>query len=194
MLKLKSRENPKKMVMIYGLDGSGKSTYAEKYCQENKLKPVVIDIDDTNFTNLPILELDISNDIKAWKNVKNAIKEVAESEQYDTIILDGVTSYLELLVSNANGLAKYSDRTTRWNQILRALQNSGKNIIFIGQEDMKVIYNDDHQTSKAVIKVNSIVNEKYHCIRDENGKFGMTIEKFRGNVDADLEKYMEGEK
>lgn len=180
MLKLKSRETPKKMVMIYGLDGSGKSTYAEKYCQENKLKPVVIDIDDTNFTNLPILELDISNDIKAWKNVKNAIKEVAESEQYDTIILDGVTSYLELLVSNANGLAKYSDRTTRWNQVLRTLQNSGLNIIFIGQEDMKVIYNDDHQTSKAVIKVNSIVNEKYHCTHDDNGKFDVKIEKFRG--------------
>ena len=54
---LKSREAPstgglsfktrgaddKKKVMIYGNDGTGKSTYAEKYCKENGLAYSVID-------------------------------------------------------------------------------------------------------------------------------------------------------
>ena len=177
-LQLRNKKNTKKMVMIYGLDGSGKSTYAEQYCKKHGLKPVCIDIDDTNFTSIPILELDISNDVKAWRNIKEAVKEITASREYDTIILDGVTSLLELLVSQANGLAKYSDRSTRWGQILRALQSSGKNIIFIGQEDMKVIYNEDTQSPKAVIKVNSIVNEKYHCTV-QNGKYEVETEKYR---------------
>ena len=42
--------NDKKKVMIYGNDGTGKSTFAETYCNKNGLNRVVIDIDDTNFT------------------------------------------------------------------------------------------------------------------------------------------------
>ena len=44
---------------------------------------------------------------------------------------------------------------------------------------MKVIYSEDHQSNKSVIKVNSIVNEKYYCYFDEHGKFKVATEKFR---------------
>lgn len=191
---LKSREAPtssgltfktrgaddKKKVMIYGNDGTGKSSFAETYCRENGLNPVVIDIDDTNFTSLPIVELNFEeNDKKNYFRIKDTFKKVCLAPEFDTIIIDGVTSLLEMLVSSANGLKAYKDRSDRFNELLLMLQNSNKHIIYIGQADMKVIYSEDHQSNKSVIKVNSIVNEKYHCYFGDKGEFKVETEKFR---------------
>ena len=134
-----------KKIIVYGLDGTGKSTFAANYCKEHKLNPVVIDIEDTNRTDLffkgKVLQLNLKNDIAAFGQVKKAIEEIKDSE-FDTIIFDGTTTYLEMLTSNAKGIAKYSDRAIRFQKILQALLDSGKNIIFIGQIDMEVVYND----------------------------------------------------
>ena len=179
VLKFKQRgKNDLKKVMIYGNDGSGKSTFAEQYCKENNLNPVVIDIDDTNYTNLPILELNFRTDIKVYQEIKNAIEEISKTDDFDTIIIDGVTSLLEMLVSKAKGLKKYSDRAERFQDLLRALLSSGKHLIFIGQADMEVIYNEEFQSSKMVIKVNSIVNEKYLCYKKKEG-FSHKVVKYR---------------
>ena len=177
--KKRSSENNLKKVMVYGHDGTGKSTFAENYCRENGLKPVVIDIDDTNYTRLPILELDFGSDVKTFNQMKNAITEVSKYDDFDTIIIDGVTSLLEMLVSNAKGLAKYSDRATRFQKILQLLLSSGKHLIFIGQADMEVIFTEDFQSSKMVIKINSIVNEKYLCYIDDKGNYTYEIMKLR---------------
>ena len=170
----------KKKVMIYGNDGTGKSTFAETYCKTNGLNPVVIDIDDTNFTSLPIVELEFEESNKRnWLRIRDTFKKVCLCDDFDTIIIDGVTSLLEMLVSDANGLKAYKDRADRFNELLLLLQRSNKHLIYIGQADMKVIYSEDHQSNKSVIKVNSIVNEKYYCYFDEKGKFKVTTEKFR---------------
>jgi len=177
--KTRSADDNKK-VMIYGNDGTGKSTFAETYCNKYGLNPVVIDIDDTNYTNLPIVELTFEdNNKRNWLKIRDIFKKVCLSEDFDTIIVDGVTSLLEMLVSDANGLKAYKDRSDRFNELLLLLQRSNKNIIYIGQADMKVIYSEDHQSNKSVIKVNSIVNEKYYCYFDEKGKFKVATEKFR---------------
>jgi adenosyl cobinamide kinase/adenosyl cobinamide phosphate guanylyltransferase len=169
-----------KKVMIYGNDGTGKSTFAETYCTKHQLNPVVIDIDDTNFTSLPIVELEFEdNNKRNWLKIRDTFKKVALSEDFDTIIVDGVTSLLEMLVSDANGLKAYKDRADRFNELLLILQRSRKNIIYIGQADMKVIYSEDHQSNKSVIKVNSIVNEKYRCYFGDKGEFKVETEKFR---------------
>ena len=60
--------NDKKRVIIYGNDGTGKSTFAEKYCKENGLKPICIDVDDTNYTSVPLVEIDTRSDI-TYRNV-----------------------------------------------------------------------------------------------------------------------------
>lgn len=177
VLKFKQRGNDIKKVLVYGADGSGKSTFAENYCNENNLSPVVIDVDDTNYTNLPIIEIDLSSDMVAYRNIIRTIKEVKVSN-FDTIILDGVTSLLEVLTSKAKGIKKYSDRAERFSAIINELLQSGKNIIFIGQIDMKVIHNEEFQSPKPIIKINSIVNEKYLCIKKEN-KYTFETEKYR---------------
>jgi len=179
-LRLKNRasEPNLKKVLIYGMDGSGKSTFAEQYCRDNGLNPVCIDIDDTNYTNVPIVEINLTTDLTTYNSIKEVIKEITKSE-YDTIILDGVTSLLELLTSKAKGMAAYSDRSKRWNDILRALLISRKNIIFVGQIDMELIFTPDAQSSKAVIKVNSMVNEKYYTYIDDKGQYCHNVKKFR---------------
>ena len=174
----KTEPNLKK-VLIYGMDGSGKSTFAETYCKENGLNAVVIDIDDTNYTNLPIVEVSLVTDLTTYNTVKNVIEEISKSKEFDTIILDGVTSLLELLTSKSKGMAAYSDRSKRWNDILRALLVSKKNIIFVGQIDMELIFTPDAQSSKAVIKVNSMVNEKYYCYISDKGEYLQEVKKFR---------------
>ena len=171
-----------KKIIVYGLDGTGKSTFAANYCKEHKLNPVVIDIEDTNRTDLffkgKVLQLNLKNDIAAFGQVKKAIEEIKDSE-FDTIIFDGTTTYLQMLTSNAKGIAKYSDRAIRFQKILQALLDSGKNIIFIGQIDMEVVYNEESQSSKAVIKVNALVNEKYLCYINDKGEFDYEIKKYR---------------
>ena len=169
----------KKKVLIYGNDGTGKSTFAEEYCKNNGLSPVVIDIDDTNYTSLPIVQVDLSTDVNAYRMVKDVILKIKQTDEFNTIILDGVTSYLEMLVSKANGLKKFSDRAERFQDILRLLQSTGKHLIFIGQADMEVIYTEEHQSNKMVIKINSIVNEKYYCYIDEKGKYQTKTVKYR---------------
>ena len=120
----------------------------------------------------------MGNDVKTYNNIKQAIEEIAKSD-YDTIILVGVTSLLEMLVSKAKGMAQYSDRSKRWNDILRSLLASKKNLIFIGQIDMELIYTPDAQSSKAVIKVNSMVNEKYLTYIDDKGNYCHEVKKYR---------------
>ena len=61
--KLKKRGiDDAKKILIYGNDGTGKSTFASEYCKEHGLNPIVIDIDDTNYTDCDILDLTFTND------------------------------------------------------------------------------------------------------------------------------------
>jgi len=191
----RTKEPSLKKVLIYGLDGSGKSTFAEQYCKDNGFKAVVLDIDDTNYTNLPIVELNFSNDVTTFNSIKNAIKELTVMDDFDTIILDGVTSLLEMLVSKAKGMAQYSDRSKRWNEILRLLLASKKNLIFIGQIDMELIYTPDAQSSKAVIKVNSLVNEKYLTYINDKGEYTYDVKKMRtlAQIESEANKPKEPE-
>ena len=130
----------------------------------------------------------MTTDLTTYNTVKTAIQDISKSE-FDTIILDGVTSLLELLTSRAKGMAAYSDRSKRWNDILRALLVSKKNIIFVGQIDMELIFTPDAQSSKAVIKVNSMVNEKYYCYISEKGEYLQDVKKFRTMEQIEAEAF-----
>lgn len=173
----KNNEKRVKKVLIYGLDNSGKSTYAEKYCKENNLKPVVVDIEDTNFTDVPSVVFERGSSMKVKDQLVTTIQEVIKSD-YDTIIIDGVSSLLQLLVSNANGLKAYSDRSSNLNNITNALIKSKLNFILIGQIDLAVERKDDSEPSVAVVNLNAMVNEKYLTV-NENGKFSVITKKYR---------------
>ena len=157
----------KKKVLIYGRDGSGKSTYAEKYCQENNLNPVVLDIEDTNYTSLPMLsQFDMSSDVKAYRYMKRVLDEIKESD-FDTIIIDGVDSLIEAFISNANGLKCYADRSKTFIKFTKDCLNTGKNLIFVGQSPVDLdYYEDDSKPNSCIVKLNAMVNEKYRIGKD----------------------------
>ena len=158
----RSEEKNLKKVMVYGLDKSGKSTFVEKYCKENGLKAVVIDIDDTNYTDMDLITPDTSSAVKTQQTLINSINMI-QTTDYDTIVIDGVSSLLEHLTGVGKGMNIYSDRSKSWNMILRKLKNCGKHLIFVGQIDMRVDEDPSTPPSKAIIHVNSMVNEKYYC-------------------------------
>ena len=189
-LKLKQRNTMPKKVLIYGMDGTGKSTFAEQYCEENNLNPVCLDVDDTNFTNIPCIEFERSSHIKVKEQVLQFIKDVKESE-YDTIVIDGISSLLLLLVSNSKGISKYGDRTNALNKIINELARSRLNFILVGQIDMSV----SEEVSTAVVNINSIVNEKYLCTYDEaTGKYKQEVKKYRGLQQAEAEAHKQATK
>ena len=182
MLEFKKRTsaNTKKKVLIYGYDGTGKSSFAAQYCKQNNLRPVCIDVDDTNFTEVPLVTLEgCNNAMRITKKVIEIIEEVTKSPEFDTLIIDVVSSLFELLVGQGKGLSKYSERAQFGAKIFRKLQQSNLNIIFIGQADMKVIINEDNaKPNKLILKVNSMVNEKYLCTCID-GKYDVETEKCR---------------
>lgn len=182
VLKFKKRNSRPKKVLVYGLDGSGKSTFAESYCKKHQLNAVCIDVDDTNFTNIPIVEFERSNHLKVKNQILTFIDDVKESEDYDTVIIDGVSSLLNLLVSDSKGLKMYGDRTVALNKILNELAKSRLNFILIGQIDLETENRDE--ISSAVVNINSIVNEKYLCYI-EKGQYLSEVKKLR--VEDDLE-------
>ena len=153
----------KRKVLIYGQDGSGKSTYAEKYCSEHGLNPVVLDIEDTNYTDLPMLnEFDLSTDVKSYRFMKKVLEEITETE-FDTIIIDGVDSLIESFISNANGLKCYADRSKTFLRFVKDCLNTGRNLIFVGQSPVDLDYykGTDKKPNSCIIKLNAMVNEKY---------------------------------
>ena len=171
-LKIKKRKDMDDLhkVLIYGLDKSGKSTFAEKYCKEHQLKALVIDVDNTNYTDMDLIQIDTTSPQKTNKDIISIINALKSDEyDYDTIILDGVTGLLARLTGVGDGMFVYSERGKMWNMILRKLTNSNKHLIFIGQIDMQV-KDDGGNTSQAVIHTNSIVNEKYKCYTVTKGK------------------------
>ena len=184
MLKLKDRRagNVPKRVLIYGEPGAGKSSFCEKYCKENNLKEIVIDFDSTNFTKSPVVDIDLSSDLKAYKGIKEVIKEVKNSKDYNTIIFDGVGTMLDLLISSANGMRRFADRSDRFNSILKELLSSDLSVIFIGQWDMSLDSYQDTTPNKSIIRINSLVNWIYSCKRDGD-TFTQTLIKFRKELE-----------
>ena len=155
--------NNKKKVLIYGNDGSGKSTYAEKYCRENGLNPVVLDLEDTNYTSLPMLNtFDLSTDVKAYRFMKHVLDEIEETE-FDTIIIDGIDSLIEAFISNAGGLKCYADRSKTFNRFVKDCLNTNKHLIFVGQSPVDLDYYEgtDKKPNACIVKLNAMVNEKY---------------------------------
>ncbi len=153
----------KKKVLIYGQDGSGKSTYAKKYCEENGLNPVVLDIEDTNYTDLPMLnEFDLSTDVKAYRFMNQVLTEIEETD-FDTIIIDGVDSLIESFISNANGLKCYADRSKTFLRFIKDCLKTDKNLIFVGQSPVDLDYykGTDNKPNACIVKLNAMVNEKY---------------------------------
>lgn len=179
-IKKRSNEPSLKKILIGGRDGSGKSTFAYEYCRKNNLNEVVVDIEDTNFTDSPLInDLDIGNDRKALKNIDMVLNDI-KKEGYDCFVLDGVDVFIEALISNAQGLKAYSDRSKNFSKFVKMLRKSGLNFILIGQAPILLDWYEgtDENPNKPIVRCNAMANEVYKCVKT-NGKFEVETLKCR---------------
>lgn len=175
-LEIKSRREIPRKVLFYGKDGVGKSTQAEKYCKAKSLNAVCLDVDETNFTSIPIAEVDLSNPLKAYQNMLQFIEDVKESE-FDTIMIDGISSWISYMTPKKDQFMAM--RNSRFNEVMKELRNSRLNVILIGQVDMYIEDpGKDEKNNKMMVYLNGWVNEKYYCSRDKD-KFSCIAEKRR---------------
>ena len=174
---LKNRKKVPLKVLFYGKDGTGKSTQACNYCRAKGLKPIVVDVDETNFTACDVIDVDLSNPLKAYTNLLEVIEEVKASEDYDTLIIDGITSWIQMMTPKKDPF--YATRTSRFNDVMKELRNSRLNVILVGQVDLYVEDpGKEEKNNKMVVYLNGWVNEKYYCSK-EKGKYHCISEKKR---------------
>ena len=174
VVKRKDNNNVKK-ILIVGEDKTGKSSFAESYCQKNNLNAVVLDFLDTNYTKMDLVtDIPQDNSIKLFRFMRKFIKEFEDSE-YTALIIDGVDTLSDGLISDANGLAKYSDRGVAFNKIIRLLKKTNKSVIFIGQTNFDMdFYQNEEAPNRPVILTNAFVNEKYRC-KKVNNEYGVDV-------------------
>ena len=181
-LKLKNRRQAPRKVLFYGKDGTGKSTRACQYVKVKNLKAIVIDVDETNFTECDVLDVEFHTPTQAYKNMLEAIKAIKESEEYDTIVIDGITSWIQYITPKKDPFMAL--RNARFNEFAKELRNSRLNVILIGQVDMYVEDpGKEEKNNKMVVFLNGWVNEKDYCVRTgdnpENYKYKCITEKQR---------------
>lgn len=171
-IKKRSELNNLERILIIGKDGTFKSNFAAKYCEKNKLKPIVLDFDRTNYSDLDIVDdFDLSNDRKAFKGINTVLDEISKLE-YDTIIMDGITTVIESFIGSGQGMSAYSTRSKLFYKMIHKLQNMNKHLIFIGQEDADLdFYKETESPSKVIIRLNAICNRKFRCSKVGANKF-----------------------
>lgn len=172
--------------MFYGIDGGGKSTGAQIYCESRGLKPVVIDFDYTNHTGLPRLKCDWDSDRDVINGVISIIKDVETDSRFDTLIIDGVGTFNNLLLPKGKESQRtYLVRTQNFKKIWKVLLHAKINVIFIGQKDM--IVTEENESSKFAELINNMVNYKFHCIHTGKGftndDFTYVCTKTRGEIE-----------
>ena len=169
MIKLRDETKIPKKVMFLGKDGTGKSTAAYKYCQNNNLKPIAIDFDDTNIgTGCPVMEIRLTNHTASKKAILNAIDEVEKSPDYDTIILDNVGTMGDDVSAPRETDPFGNSRTDAIKAILNKLKKSRLNVILIAQIDFYVddpVDSKKEKNNKKSVALNAWVNEKYYCYK-----------------------------
>ena len=192
-MNIKKRTNTKNLetILIIGADGTFKSNFAAKYCEKKGLNPIVLDFDRTNYSNLDIVdEFDLSNDRKSFKGINTVLDEITKLE-YDTIIMDGITTLIESFIGSSQGMAAYSSRSKLFYKLIHKLQGMNKNLIFIGQEDADLdFYKENESPSKVIIRLNAICNRKFRCSKIGANKFNVECIKDRsGELDGKSFKY-----
>ena len=175
------------IILIHGNPGTGKTTAAEKYCKMKGYKPIVFDVNNTNFTSMPNLDMDFSmNHLGIMRQLTHWIPKI-KPEGFDTIVFEDIGNLIEKLTPKAdkkNNFAHTQARATFVKDLMKCLNASGCNIIFLGQSDMIIKdyenKDDNESYSKPIVLINAIVNWAYYTYKPNETTFAWKCTKYRG--------------
>lgn len=125
---------PKLVMCIYAQGGVGKSTLAS-----TAPKPIFLDAENgtkafgARGIDVPVIL------IKSWADIQEAWKAIKDAPEYETVVIDPVGSFLDILVESVKGgnemnLKKWGDAKEKMRKFIWTVKDSGKHVVFVAHE------------------------------------------------------------
>lgn len=125
---------PSLVLCVYAQGGVGKTTLAT-----TAPKPILIDSENGSKAlgargiDVPIVH------VKSWADVQEAWTLVKNDKSYETVVIDPIGAFLDLLIDNVKGggemqLKKWGEAKDRMKRFISAVKDSGKHVVFVAHE------------------------------------------------------------
>lgn len=145
-------KEPRLIACVYGPGGTGKSTLAA-----TSPKPIFIDAEQgTKAFAARGIDVPVAM-VRSWNDVIEAFKAIKDEKDYETIVIDPVDRFLDLLIEQVrNGgdmnLKKFGEVKDRMRRFIWAAKDSGKHVVFVAHETKDK--DDDQQIRSPMLHVN----------------------------------------
>ena len=131
----KDNTTPSLVLCVYGTGGIGKSTLAA-----TAPKPIYFDAENGTKAfgirgiHIPVIQ------VRTWEEIIGAWTSVANNPDYETIIMDPLGKFMDMLVEYVShggsmSLPKWGEAKTKFRKFINAVKDSGKHIVFVAHDD-----------------------------------------------------------
>lgn len=145
-------KQPSLILCVYGMGGIGKTTLST-----TAPKPILLDSENGSKAlgargiDVPVVH------VRSWADVQEAWMTVKDDKSFETVVVDPVGSFLDLLVeyTKAGGemnLKKWGDAKDKMRRFISTVKDSGKHIVFIAHE--KEEKDDDQVLRRPLLQAN----------------------------------------
>lgn len=173
-------KEPSLVLCIYSQGGVGKTTLAT-----TAPKPIILDSENGSKAlgargiDVPVIHL------KSWGDVQDAWKLVKDDAAYQSVIIDPVGAFLDLLVENEKvggdmNLKKWGQAKERMRRFIWTVKDSGKHVVFVAHE--KEEKDDEQVLRRPMLQANlwqelvNLCDVVGHLRIDSTGKRALRVQ------------------